>query len=612
MADIIVPKILKGTRDFRGEEMWLRRQVLERITQVVENFGFEPLETPAFEFTEILEGKYDEQEKLLYRFEDEGGRKLALKYDLTVPTSRVVAMYPDIKFPYRRYQNQPVFRADKPQKGRYRQFLQFDFDVFGSASMLYDAEIICVIYKVFKHLGFPQFRILVNNRKLLNGMLRYAGFELVSTMSVLRILDKYQKIGEAGVIEELQQAGIDLESIKKLFQLIKIDTRSNREGEYDLSKLKTLLKDEPAGFEGVLEIERIFAALKSYGVETSHYILDPTLARGLEYYTGPIHEVVVDEPNIGSLCGGGRYDKLVGMFSDKNISATGTSLGIERIIDVMKELGMVSGPKSRLDVLITCAKEVAEESIKLNRKLHDMNINSEVYFLGAEHDLGLKSQLKYADRKSVPFVIIWPREGEAEKGRAIVKDMDKRTQEMMVVEDIPAFLKKNTGDKKTLSLYAGPGIPAVTTGAHGKHKAPGGKNPINTKDNTVLTKKTAQIETGIKTEESKPKRSGSMKEEDLGIRFGTVISAEHVKGTTRLHKIVVDMGDETRQIASGVPGDFEPGYLIGKQIPIKIDVKPVRIRGIESTARLLTTDDGKGGTVLVFPEQSVPVGSHLW
>lgn len=604
--DIIQPRILKGTRDFLGQDMWQRRYILSVITQVIESFGFEPLETPALEFVDILEGKYDEGEKLLYRLTDEGGRKLALKYDLTVPTARVVAMYPDLRLPYRRYQNQPVWRADKPQKGRYREFLQFDFDTFGSPSMLYDAEIICTIYEVFKKLGFPQFTILINNRKLLNGLVSYSKFETTSTMSVLRAVDKYQKIGPAAVKEELKGAGFQETSIAKLLDAIELSSSSTTE--QILSKMKKAMSDYPIGYEGVCELEELFNALEDYGVHANNLRLDLTLARGLEYYTGPIHEVIIEQPKIGSLCGGGRYDELVGMFCGRDVPATGTSLGIERIVDVMNVLGMAPNIKSRLSVLITCDKAHINNSIELSRSLRGQEIPNEVYFIGAEQNIDLRYQLKYADEKGVPFAVIWPREKDGlGPEKIIVRDMGARSQEIVAITDLSQYIKNNMPQTsiqisapKFININLEDEVRSQTTPKY----EPEEESTMDVKSNQEQSVPQVKKETTMNDRKSK--------ETDLGIRIGTVLSTEKVKGTDRLHIIVIDLGTEKRQIASGVPGDYEPGYLIGKQIPIKIDVEPVRIRGIESTARFLTTDDGQGGTVLIFPERTVPDGSHIW
>jgi histidyl-tRNA synthetase (EC 6.1.1.21) len=416
----ITLQILKGTRDFLPTQFILRKKVIEIIARTFERFGFEPMETPAMEYAETLEGKYGEEgDRLIYKFEDRGGRKVALRYDLTVPLARTMAMY-QVEKPFRRYQIAPVWRADKPQKGRFREFWQCDADIVGSREVWADAEVIAVTYYALKNLGFNEFTIRINNRKLLNGMALFGGVTDKEMAGFFRIIDKADKVGWDEVKKELASKNFSEKSIDKTIALMIEDTQ----GDSAISRLKTTLAGIPSAQEGIAEIEEIQRCLSNLGVEQRNVLFDGSLARGLDYYTGPIFETVIENPRIGSISGGGRFDSLIGMFSGKDVPATGTSLGLERIITVMEELAMLPMTPTVSQVLVTVfARDLFGESLQVASELRSAGIKAEIYL----NDDKLKKQLDYANKKGIPLVIIIGPD-EKERGEVVLKDMEQKIQ----------------------------------------------------------------------------------------------------------------------------------------------------------------------------------------
>lgn len=413
-------QILKGTRDFLPSQYIIRKKVIETIEQAFERFGFEPMETPALEYAETLEGKYGEEgDRLIYKFTDRGGRMVALRYDLTVPLARTMAMY-QVGEPFRRYQISPVWRADKPQKGRFREFWQCDADIVGSREMWADAEVIALTYVALKKLGFEHFTIRLNNRKLLNGMAIYGGIEESQMASFFRIIDKSEKIGWDEVKRELKDKNFSESAIEKTIGMIVYESQEAAL----LGKLKAILKGVPVAQEGITELEEIENCLDNLGVNRNHVRFDSSLARGLDYYTGPIFETVIENPRIGSISGGGRFDTLIGMFSGKDVPATGTSLGLERIITTMEELTMLPAIATLSEVLVTVFDRfLVSVSLQVVTELRLAGINAELYLKEDK----LKKQLTYANNKGIPLVmIIGPEEND--KGIVVVRDMRGKTQ----------------------------------------------------------------------------------------------------------------------------------------------------------------------------------------
>lgn len=396
----IEPKILKGFRDYLPEKMIQREKIIGKVKEIYQRFGFEPLETPALEYAETLLGKYGkEADKLVYRFRDYGGREVALRYDLTVPLARVIAMYPELPKPFKRYQVALIWRAESPQKGRYREFIQCDSDIVGSSTMMADAEILNVMYEIMKSLGFKNFVIQLNNRKILDGLVSNLGIDERKTLTIFKILDKLEKIGVREVEKELLKKGFNKKTVGKILEFIQL-TGNNQE---ILSKLRKLLSNSPEAINGVEELESILNYLDKIRIPEKNLKINLSIVRGLDYYTGPVFETILtDCPEIGSVFGGGRFDNLIGMFSGKDIPAVGTSLGIDRIFSAMEILRMFSEKIIISQVLVTIFdKSLGLESLKVADKLQKSGINTEIY-LGEGN---LTKQFKYANKKGIPFVI---------------------------------------------------------------------------------------------------------------------------------------------------------------------------------------------------------------
>ncbi len=426
-SSFIKPRVPRGMRDILPEQMIRRQYVIDVIRDVFEEFGFEPLQTPALELSEVLTGKYGpDAEKLIYQAGHTGGKEdISLRYDLSVPLCRVVAMYPQLPKPFKRYQIDPVWRAERPQKGRYRQFFQCDADTVGSDSMLADAENVNLIYQILTRLGFKQFEININDRKLITGIGQFAGVPHEQLGGLYRSIDKLDKIGLEGVRTELVDNQIPEPVIEKLLNLLQIEGDPSMV----LNALSEQLGDSEVAREGIAELKELCAYLTTLGVPHEFYRVNVAMVRGLEYYTGPIYETVVEEPKIGSITGGGRYDELIGSFSKQGHPATGTSFGIERIIDVMEEFDMFPPAvgKTVTQVLVTVFDaELAQESLKLATLLRSSGIRTEVYCRPAR----LSAQIKYADTKGIPYAVILGSD-EVEAGTVAVRDLASRNQQVI-------------------------------------------------------------------------------------------------------------------------------------------------------------------------------------
>jgi len=380
----------KGFRDFLPEKSLQRNFLIEKLKTLFERFGFDPLETPTLEYAEVLLGKYGEEaDKLIYIFEDKGGRKLGLRYDQTVPLARVVSQYQNLPKPFKRYQIQSVFRAENPQKGRFREFIQADIDIVGEESLLAEVEIIAASLKIFKELGFKKTKIFINDRK---------NFENLDK-KVISAIDKLEKVGEEKVIEEIA----------------KTKAISNDEAKAILDQIKNKKPTEA--------ILKLFSLLKTYNLkEEEDFVFKPTLARGLDYYTGIIFEAVDDNYKGGSLGGGGRYDNLIGIFLENSIPACGFAFGFDRLLEAGNELNLFPKKSTATKVLVTIfSKNFIEKSIKVAAFLREKNINTEL-FLNPEKKLD--KQLKYADKKGIPYVLIL---GEEEVKKNVVKLKNLKT-----------------------------------------------------------------------------------------------------------------------------------------------------------------------------------------
>lgn len=395
---------LKGFRDFLPSEAKKRQYVIDILRKTFESYGFEPLETPALEYEEVLAGKYGEEgQKLMYRFRDQGGRDVALRYDQTVPLARVVAQYQnDILLPFKRYQIQNVWRAENTQKGRYREFLQCDIDTVGTPNLFADAEAIAVIAKALENLGVKDYKVLINDRRIFQELIRNKLIDESSLVLVLRAIDKINKIGEQGVLDELGKLGID-ENQRKLI----------------LNTINNLLPDD--------EFKKIFDYLKEMGIEENKFEFSPSLARGLDYYTGMIFEVEIEGYDVGSVAGGGRYDNLIGMFGNKPVPAVGGSFGFDRLIEALESLDLFPKDLQTAKVLITSSQDNIQKALDAAKNLRSNKINVEIY---PDNEAPIDKQLKYADKKQIPFVVLF--EGE----KTVLKDMTTGEKSEPSLEEI--------------------------------------------------------------------------------------------------------------------------------------------------------------------------------
>jgi histidyl-tRNA synthetase len=522
MAEKTTPRLSAGMRDILPAQMIKRQYVLDVIRDVFETFGFEPLQTPAIELSETLMGKYGEDaERLIFKtwYGESPNGDLSLRYDLSVPLCRVIGMYTDLPRPFKRYQIAPVWRADRPQKGRYREFYQCDVDIVGSDSMLADAEIVAVVYEILRRLGFEEMTISINNRKVLNGIGLYAGVPDTLLPGLYRSIDKLDKIGIDGVRRELMMVGVPSEATQPIQRAARLAIQG-KISTNDLSKEMCASRDSSVGLPeelantlvdplkqlidvaiangvasgelqavtlemagematflrgfygkqveiidedvvislldllqisgptreildqlekrlggikqaaiGIQELRDLFSYLERMGIPEAAYALNFAMVRGLEYYTGPIFETTIRKPKaMPSITGGGRYDELIGLFSPVSYPATGTSLGIERIIDAMDELDMFP-PELGItvtDVLVTCFDPAtAPAALEITTELRNQGIRSSIYY---DTSTRLGEQIGYASAKGIVFVII-PGPDELAEGKVAIRKLGKTAAE---------------------------------------------------------------------------------------------------------------------------------------------------------------------------------------
>jgi histidyl-tRNA synthetase len=449
------PSIPKGTRDFSTEEMLKREYIFESIKQVFRLYGYQPIETPAVENLTTLLGKYgDEGDKLLFRIlnsgdflssvndEDMANRDLnnlsskicekGLRYDLTVPFARYVVQHRDeIIFPFKRYQIQPVWRADRPQKGRYREFFQCDVDVIGSDSLLNEYELIRIIDDIFNKLRISTV-IKINNRKILAGIAEFIG-ESSRIIDITVAIDKLDKIGLENVNSELRSKGLSDNAISNLQPFIQIGGNTTEK----LDRLGMLLSESEVGMKGITELQTLFRYVADSSL-VCEVELDLTLARGLNYYTGAIIEVKSKEVAIGSICGGGRYDNLTGVFGMEGVSGVGISFGSDRIYDVLNQLNLFSDIKvSSTEVLLVNFGETTSlYARKILDVLHSLSVRSELYPDAAK----LKKQISYADAKKIPYIII-AGEDEINNDSLTIKIMSSGEQKSIPLKELGSFVK---------------------------------------------------------------------------------------------------------------------------------------------------------------------------
>ncbi|MSR75932.1 MAG: histidine--tRNA ligase [Planctomycetes bacterium] len=396
-------RLFQGTRDILPEELLPRQELVAALTRTFESYGFAPLETPAMEFLDILLGKYgDEGDKLLYKLAYKGGEVLALRYDLTVPLSRVVAMNPELPLPFKRYQIQPVWRGDRPQpaQGRYREFIQCDVDTVGSASMAADAENVAVVDAGIRALGLTEFVVRINHRRLLRGLVEAAGLNASQEASVLRSVDKLDKIGMEGVQAELTAGGIAADAQRALLELMDISGSP----EEVLRNVETRVGGSEAALQGIRELRELLEYSAALGVDPARVSVDLHLTRGLDYYTGPVYEVALTSiEKFGSLGGGGRYDDLMSLYGGAPIPATGVSIGLSRVLSALLKLGKLTMRSSPANALVMRMPDAAAtEGLKLCTELRTAGVACELYY-DADR---LKKQFLFAERKGIPCAVI--------------------------------------------------------------------------------------------------------------------------------------------------------------------------------------------------------------
>jgi len=425
----------RGTRDFLPEEMIKRNFIINTFKKVFENYGFSPFETPAFENFELLAAKGsggDEIKDQIYYFKDKSNRELGLRFDLTVPMARVVANNPQLPKPFKRYCIARAWRYEEIRKDRFREFWQCDVDSVGSSSMESDAEILAVAVDSLKALGFKKFNIKLNNRKILSALIDYVDVPKKKKYDVFRAIDKLDNFGEDTVKDELKEVGLRPKQRKELLELIKMEGSP----EEMIKKAEKILQSA-IGFEGLSELKQIVEISKSYGF-IDRIVIDFSLARGLDYYTGPIFEVIdTSGKNIGSLAGGGRYDELIELFGGRSTPATGISLGIERIVEVMEQEKMFKLPKTKIKVFVANVNEdVKTNTIEIANQLRDEGIPCQIDLMNRN----LKKQLEFADSMDIPFsLIIGP--DEVKKKTVKLRDMKKREESTLKLGKVIKKLK---------------------------------------------------------------------------------------------------------------------------------------------------------------------------
>ncbi len=415
----------KGFRDFLPHQMAIRNHVVKLFTQVFESFGFQPLQTPTLEYAEVLMGKYgDEADKLLYLFEDRGGRKVGLNYDLTVPTARVLSQYQDLPKPFKRYQIQPSYRAENTQRGRYRQFTQCDIDILGSDSPLADAEILAVIYTALKSLSLDNFTIFINSRPVLYKIMDKIGVPSDKWNSVLQTVDKADKLTTQDLDRELLAKGFG-----QAFFSQKIKDQLDQVNQ-------NWTNHQTSGDEF---LDAVFNFALEMGVKKAAIQFKPSIVRGLDYYTGPIFETVVTKPQIGSVTGGGRYDHLIKQLGGPDLPSVGTTLGLDRICDVIEELQLWPNITGNAKVLVTIfSPSLASRAIATRQALQQVGIATQLYL---DLNTKLDKQMKYADKMGIPYVVIIGDE-EAAKNQVILKDMASGNQDLLTLDQLINRLKQ--------------------------------------------------------------------------------------------------------------------------------------------------------------------------
>jgi histidyl-tRNA synthetase len=434
----IDPRLLKGFRDYLPDQMIPRQRMMNAAAEVFERYGFAPLQTPALEYAEILLGKYGaDAERLLYKFTDNGGREVCMRYDLTVPLARVAAQYGNLPLPFKRYQIAPVWRAEKPGKGRYREFFQCDVDIVGSSSLLADAECVAVDNDVLATLGVTNFQIRINNRKILTGWfeaLQLGNADDDAGRGILRTIDKLPAMGEETVRKLLaSDNGLDAGAVDRVFEFLGISGAN----EEMLARATELIGASEAGAQGLAELRTVIECAQALGVPAERLQVDFSIARGLDYYTGSVFETfLLDLPGFGSVMSGGRYDNLISTFLGRDMPAVGISAGVDRLFAGMLELGLIDDAATTTRVLVAPMDEaVLPTALGIAAQLRAAGLGTEVY----PEQSKLKKQLKYANQRGIPVVVIIGLD-ELAAGEATVKMMAEGSQTAMPLDGLATRL----------------------------------------------------------------------------------------------------------------------------------------------------------------------------
>ena len=425
------PRTLSGFMELLPNDQILFNQMMNTIEETYQRFGFLPLDTPIIELSEVLLAKAGgETEKQIYRF-NRGDNDLSLRFDLTVPLAKYVAKnYGNLSFPFRRYQIGKVYRGERTQKGRFREFYQCDIDIIGDGELdlINDAELPSVIYMIFTKLGFSNFTIRINNRKILNGLFESIG-QKGNSVEILRIIDKIDKIGKEAVIEELEKIGIGSKQIDKIISFIEISGNNDEK----LEKLKALKIENEVFNKGLDELDYVVNNMRLFGIPESNIQVDLTIARGLDYYTGTVYETFLnDYRELGSVCSGGRYENLTENYTDKKLPGVGISIGLTRLFYKLQELNLIKAKKKSIsDILVIPMVEDLSVPIKVANTLRSNGVNTEIYL----NNKKLKAKFKYADKLEIPYVIVIG-EDEIEKQIVKLKNMQTGEEQEIEIDDI--------------------------------------------------------------------------------------------------------------------------------------------------------------------------------
>ncbi len=429
-------RTLPGFMELLPKEQILFNQMKEKIQKSYEKFGFLPLDTPIIEMANVLLAKAGgETEKQIYRFQ-KGDNDLALRFDLTVPLAKYITeYYNELSFPFRRYQIGKVYRGERPQKGRFREFYQCDIDIIGDGelSIINDAEIPSIIYNTIRELGFEDFTICINNRKILNGLFQELNQEELS-VDIMRIIDKLEKIGEENVKASLTELGVKEDAIEKIMKFIRIDGTTDEK----LQELEKLGFTSELFKQGLQELKQVVTYVRAFGVPDSNFKVDLTIARGLDYYTGTVYETFLNKyREIGSVCSGGRYDNLAEFYTDRKLPGVGVSIGLTRLFYKLNELNAIeANKKSMAELLVLPMTENIEKVIEIGSTIREAGISTEIYL----EDKKIKAKFKYADRLQIPYVAVIG-DDEIANGKIALKDMQTGVQENLTIQEVIEKLK---------------------------------------------------------------------------------------------------------------------------------------------------------------------------